>query len=73
MAETDLWSLFWKELTVLGSMGATHRDLTDVLAFLGDGEARPVIDRTFPLSETRQAQEYLEARRAFGKLIIVPD
>ena len=73
MAETDIWSLFWKEFSILGSMGATARDLEEVMELLGDGSLSPVIDRTFPLAETRQAQEHLEARRAFGKVVIRPD
>jgi NADPH:quinone reductase-like Zn-dependent oxidoreductase len=73
MAETDVWNLFWKEFTVLGSMGATRRDLSEVVAMLAEGQVRPVIDRTFPLSETRGAQEHLTARRAFGKVVIIPE
>ena len=73
MAETDVWNVFWKEFSLLGSMGATRKDLADVVAMLGEGTVRPVIDRTFPLAETRAAQEHLAARRAFGKVVIVPD
>ena len=73
MGETDIWSLFWKEFSILGSMGATVADLAAVVDLLADGSLTPVIDRTFPLAETRQAQEHLEARRAFGKVIIRPD
>lgn len=72
MAETDLWSLFWKELTVLGSMGVTRGDMVQVLELVGHGRVSPVIDRTFPLAETRQAQVHLAERRAFGKVVIIP-
>ena len=73
MAETDLWNLFWKQFTVLGSMGVTRRDMTDVLEFVATSRVLPLIDRTFPLAETREAQTYLADRRAFGKVVIVPD
>ena len=73
MARTDLWNLFWKQLTVLGSMGATRHDMAAVVEVIGWGAVRPIIDRTFPLAETRQAQEHLVARKAFGKVIVVPD
>jgi NADPH:quinone reductase-like Zn-dependent oxidoreductase len=73
MADTDIWNLFWKEFTILGSMGATRNDLREVVSMLAEGTVRPVIDRTFPLSETRQAQEHLAARRAFGKVVVIPD
>jgi NADPH:quinone reductase-like Zn-dependent oxidoreductase len=73
MAETDVWNLFWKEFRILGSMGATRQDLTSVVEIVAEGHMKPIIDRTFPLSETRQAQEHLIARRAFGKVVLVPD
>jgi NADPH2:quinone reductase len=36
------------------------------------GELRVVIDKTFPLSEARAAQRYLEGRGHFGKVILIP-
>jgi NADPH:quinone reductase-like Zn-dependent oxidoreductase len=73
MAETDLWNLFWRQFTILGSMGATRSDMVGVLELVESGRVHPVIDRTFPLAETRAAQEHLDARRAFGKVVVVAD
>ena len=73
MAETDLWNLFWRQFTILGSMGATRSDMVGVLELVESGRVQPVIDRTFPLAETRAAQEHLDARRAFGKVVVVAD
>jgi len=73
MAETDLWNLFWRQFTILGSMGATRTDLKGVLELVEAGRVSPVVDRTFPLAQTREAQEYLESRRAFGKVVVVAD
>jgi NADPH:quinone reductase-like Zn-dependent oxidoreductase len=73
MAETDLWNLFWRQFTILGSMGATRADMAGVLELVEAGRVSPVIDRTFPLAQTREAQEHLEARRAFGKVVVVAD
>jgi len=72
MAETDLWNLFWRQFTILGSMGATRSDMAGVLDLIQAGRVEAVIDRTFPLAETRAAQEHLDARRAFGKVVVVP-
>jgi NADPH:quinone reductase-like Zn-dependent oxidoreductase len=73
MAETDLWNLFWRQFTIFGSMGATRADMVGVLELVESGRVQPVIDRTFPLAETRAAQEHLDARRAFGKVVVVAD
>jgi len=31
-----------------------------------------VVDRTFPLSEAAAAHAYLEDRKAFGRVVLVP-
>jgi NADPH:quinone reductase-like Zn-dependent oxidoreductase len=36
------------------------------------GVLKPVLDRTFPLSEVQEAHSYLEAGRHFGKVVLVP-
>ena len=37
------------------------------------GDLKAVVDRTFPLSETREAVAYLADRKQFGKVVVVPD
>ncbi|MEK9144916.1 MAG: zinc-binding dehydrogenase, partial [Elusimicrobiota bacterium] len=34
---------------------------------------KPVVDRTFPLSEAAQAQRHLAERKQFGKVVLVSD
>ena len=40
MAETDLWNLFWRQFTILGSMGATRADMAGVLELIEAGRWR---------------------------------
>ena len=48
-------------------------DLIDrLLARIGTGELRAVVDRTFPLSEAAEAHRYAEEGVAFGRVIMVP-
>jgi NADPH:quinone reductase-like Zn-dependent oxidoreductase len=44
-----------------------------IAALLEQGTIRPVIDRTFPFLETKEAMAYVEAGRAVGKVVIVRD
>ncbi|MGB8644619.1 MAG: zinc-binding dehydrogenase [Anaerolineae bacterium] len=69
--ETDIWSIFWKQLTLMGSNGLTHREFYDLLPLFEQGKLHAIVDRTFPLAETREAQRYLEERKQFGKVLIV--
>jgi NADPH:quinone reductase-like Zn-dependent oxidoreductase len=45
-------------------------DLLVLKELIEAGKLTPVVDRTYPLSETAQAIRYLEERRAQGKVII---
>jgi NADPH:quinone reductase-like Zn-dependent oxidoreductase len=35
------------------------------------GILRPIVDRTFALSDVAQAHRYLEARSQFGKVVLI--
>lgn len=35
-----------------------------------EGKIRPIIDRTFPLENVHQAQQYMEADKNIGKIIL---
>lgn len=69
--ETDIWSLFWKQLSLLGSNGLSHAEFKDLMVLFKSRKLRAIIDRSFPLSETREAQRYLTERKQFGKVLIV--
>lgn len=49
---------------------STKRFVADVMPALRDGRLRPIVDRTFALSDIAAAQAYLEADRHFGKVVI---
>jgi len=52
----------------MGTMGELH----EVLKHVFSGKVKPVVDRTFPLSEARAAHEYLEKSEMFGKIVLKP-
>ncbi len=67
---TDIARIFWNQLSILGSTMGSRGEFRDMLAFVRRAGLRPVIDRVFPLEEGRQAQEYLEAGKQFGKVVL---
>src|SRR5579862_5671743 len=71
-AKFDLRFLFARQLSFLGSYMGTMGDLYDVLGHVFAGRLRPVVDRTFSLTETRAAHEYMESSQMFGKIVINP-
>ena len=56
----------------MGMMLAEIRqdDLTKMSELMQAGKVTPVIDRTYPLSQIREAMKYLEAGHARGKVIL---
>jgi len=70
--ETDLWSLFAKQATLLGSFSSTQVSFRTVLRLVGEGKLSPVIDSVLPLSAAAEAHRRLEARQVFGKIVLQP-
>ena len=69
-AQLDLRVLFAKQLSLLGSYMGEMGELHEVLKHVFSGKLKPVVDRTFPLSETRAAHEYLAKSEMFGKVVL---
>ncbi|MCI2430682.1 zinc-binding dehydrogenase [Candidatus Acetothermia bacterium] len=72
LGETDIRLIFWKQLQILGSTMGTRSELLDALKLVWAGKLRPVIAGAFPLAEAAKAQEMLEKREQFGKLLLHP-
>lgn len=68
----DLWMLFVKGHTILGSFAGTRQDILDVLDLVASGRLRPIIHDVLPLERAADAQHLLDDRRAFGKVLLSP-
>lgn len=71
-ARTDLRQVFYRHLTILGSMMGSKAELLAAMKFIESGLIHAVVDRSFPLAEARRAHELMEGRAQFGKLVLVP-
>ena len=69
-ARTDLRHVFYRHLTILGSMMGSKADLLAAMKFIESGQIRAVVDRVLPLAEARKAHELMEDRAQFGKLVL---
>ena len=61
-----------KQQRLIGSYGRNSADLKATLEWAAVGKLKPVIDCTFPLSETAEAFARLRFRKVLGKVIIEP-
>lgn len=71
-AALDLRVLFARQLSFHGSYMGAMGELDEVLKHVFSGKLKPVVDRTFPLSETRASHEYLAGSEQFGKVVVTP-
>jgi 2-desacetyl-2-hydroxyethyl bacteriochlorophyllide A dehydrogenase len=70
MATIDLRVLFFKSLSLLGSTMGSLGDLTAGMQHVDEGRIRPVVDLVFSMADLPAAHERLEARAAFGKVVV---
>jgi NADPH:quinone reductase-like Zn-dependent oxidoreductase len=71
-AKLNLRVLFFKGLSLLGSTMGSKAEYLEALGHVARGQMRPVIDRTLPLNEVREAHRLLEAREVFGRVVLEP-
>jgi NADPH:quinone reductase-like Zn-dependent oxidoreductase len=65
-----LHRIWWKQLTVYGSTMGTRADFEGVYELVKSGQAKPVVDEVYPLSEARAAHERMEAGEQLGKIVL---
>ena len=66
----NLSSVYFMGQSILGSTMDRRDELEQILALMGEGRLKPVIDRVFPLAELAEAHRYLEEGKQTGKIII---
>lgn len=70
--EIDLRFFFTQQIVITGAYMGSRHHLLECLKLVERRELRPVVDATFPLDQTRAAQERLQKREMFGKIVVTP-
>lgn len=68
----DLRHVYSKNLRIIGTNLGTLQELRAIVAQMSQGRLLPPIDRVYPLSEARNALQYLADRRNRGKILLEP-
>lgn len=71
-AELDIRKLYSRQISIIGSMLGSRRELYDILKLVGEKKLKPIIDCVLPLSQAREAHERMMDRKQFGKIILNP-
>jgi NADPH:quinone reductase-like Zn-dependent oxidoreductase len=72
LATTDIRYIFRREHNILGSDGWTHNELRRVTSLAFQHKLQPVIHTVLPLEKIAEAEQLLEDRAVFGKVIVTP-
>src|SRR5215210_1150999 len=65
----NLMQLFQQQYRIIGSFGASMRNINDALAKMAGG-LLPVIDIEVPLAEFERGLARMESRQVFGKIVV---
>jgi NADPH:quinone reductase-like Zn-dependent oxidoreductase len=68
--EITATGIFLKSASIVGSQVGDLQDFREMLAFVDQHRIKPVIERSFPLAEAREALLYLENEHKFGKVVV---
>jgi NADPH:quinone reductase-like Zn-dependent oxidoreductase len=71
-AEIDIRYIFAKQISLIGSTMGSRQDFITLVALLGAGRLKPVVDRVVPLRDGIDAYRVMEAGGHFGKIILQP-
>ena len=69
----NLRLIFFKLLSILGSTMGSIAELHEIMKHVAAGRLRPVVDRVLPLDRIAEGHRILEAREAFGKIVLKID
>ncbi|TFG18949.1 MAG: alcohol dehydrogenase [Promethearchaeota archaeon] len=72
ISKINLNAVFWKQLEILGSTMSNQQEFRDVMKLVFEGKLKPVISKEFALSETQEAENYLDSGNHFGKIVLRP-
>ena len=64
--------LFTKQISLIGSTMGSFQDFRDVSKLLWEQKLTPIIDKTLPLKDGKNAYKMLEKGEQFGKIVLIP-
>ena len=71
-AQTDIRYVYSRQLSILGSYMASKAELLRVIDLVRRRRLKPVLDKVYPLADAAKAQERMEKREHFGKIVLRP-
>ncbi|WP_196885432.1 zinc-binding alcohol dehydrogenase family protein [Aureivirga sp. CE67] len=68
----DVRSLFFKQISIKGSIMGTKEDLEFAIELVKQGKIKPLLDTTLPLSDANKAHDILVNGKVKGNIVLIP-
>ena len=72
IVEADLRTIYLNDLTIYGCSFASHAVFSELIALVNGGHVKPLVSKTYLLSDIHKAQEDFAAKEFPGKIVLVP-
>ena len=72
IVKLDIRTLYLKDLTLYGCTYQPKEVFTNLIGYIERNEIRPLVAKTYPLKDIKQAQEDFLLKKHTGKLVVIP-
>ena len=62
--------LYWKQISIFGSTMGTRDEFLSMIDFVESRNLKPIIDKTYPLDQVKEAFARMEQGTQFGKIVL---
>lgn len=69
IVEADLRTIYLNDLTIYGCSFTPHAVFSELIALVNSGQVKPLVSKTYPLSEISEAQKDFSAKKFPGKIV----
>ena len=68
----NLADIIFRDVSILGSSGASRSDIEEAWAWVSEGKLKPVISRVLGLDEVLEGYQMMKRRQSFGRVVVQP-
>ena len=72
IVEADLRTIYLHDLTIYGCSFTPHSVFSELISLVNTGQVKPLVSKTYQLSDIIKAQEDFSAKKFPGKIVLVP-
>ena len=72
IVELDIRTLYLKDLTLIGCTFQERQVFENLIGYIERNEIKPLLAKSYPLSEIIDAQKDFLSKKYVGKLVLIP-